>query len=96
MFEFGDQKGAIFNLNNASCYSYLGWLFFLNAVFTKPLSDLLMVLAVTFANIPGHRYITISLGLPNLIAVFCGVVVIVISWVMSEATKLQDGQRFII
>ena len=51
------QKGKIFNAINANHYKYLGWLFFLNALITEPLYNLLMILSVTFANPPGHRYI---------------------------------------
>ncbi len=90
------QKGEIFTSCNARSYKRLGWLFFLDALLAKPLSDMLMVLAVTFSNPPGHRYITLGFGTPNLEALFCGVLVIVISWVMLEASKLQDEQKFTI
>ena len=84
------QQGSIFSLVNAKHYQYLGWLFLLNALFAKPISDMLMVIAVTLSNLPGHRYISISFGIPNLEAVFCGILLIVISWVMLEASKIHD------
>lgn len=87
------QQGEIFSTINASHYRYLGWLFFLDALIAKPLSNLLMVLAVTLANPPGHRYITLSFGTPNIEALFCGMIVIVISWVMLEASKLHEEQK---
>lgn len=87
------QKGEIFSTVNASHYRYLGWLFFLDALIAKPLSNLLMVLAVTLANPPGHRYITLSFGTPSIEALFCGILVIVISWIMLEASKLHDEQQ---
>lgn len=90
------QKGEIFSTINASHYRYLGWLFFLDALIAQPLSNLLMVLAVTLANPPGHRYITLSFGTPNIEALFCGMLVIVISWIMLEASKLHDEQKFTI
>lgn len=88
------QKGVIFSTINARQYTYLGWLFFLDALIAQPLSNLLMVLAVTLANPPGHRYISLSFGTPNIEALLCGMLVIVISWVMLEASKLHDEQLF--
>lgn len=90
------QKGEIFNTLNARHYRYLGCLFFLDALLAQPLSNLLMVLAVTLANPPGHRYITLSFGAPNIEVLFCGMLVIVISWIMLEASKLHDEQTFTI
>lgn len=85
--------GHIFTLENADRYKKLGILFFLHALIAQPLQGLLMVLAATLSNPPGHRFITIGFGTPNLEAIFCGVLVIVISWVMAEAQKLQDEQQ---
>lgn len=89
-------KGEIFNIFNARHYKYLGWLFFLDALITKPLSSMLMVLAITLTYPPGHRYIQIGFGTPTLGSLFCGVLVLVISWVMLEASKLQEEQQFVI
>ncbi|HQS84039.1 MAG: hypothetical protein B7Y25_06520 [Alphaproteobacteria bacterium 16-39-46] len=90
------QKGEIFISQNALYYKRLGIFFFLDALLAKPLSGMLQVLAVTCSNEPGHRYITFSLGTPNLEDLFCGLLIIVISWVMLEASKLQDDQKFTI
>jgi len=90
------QKGEIFNTMNARSYRYLGCLFFLYALIVEPLSNLLMVLAVTLTNPPGHRYITLAFGTLNLEALYCGMLVIVISWVMLEASKLRDEQELTI
>lgn len=90
------QKGDVFSPINGRHYRYLGWLFFLDALIAQPLNHLLMVLAVTLANPPGHRYISLSFGIPNIKALFCGMLVIVISWVMLEASKLHDEQQFTI
>lgn len=90
------KKGEIFSQVNATYYKYLGCFFFLHALIFKPISGMLMILAVTLSNAPGHRYISISFGSPNLGALFCGAVIIVISWVMLEASKLQDEQALTI
>jgi hypothetical protein len=87
------QKGEIFSMANATQYRRLGWLFLLDALLIKSLSNTLLVLAVTLTNPPGHRYITVSFGTPNMTALFCGILVIVISWVMLEGYKLQEEQK---
>ena len=90
------QRKEIFTVRNARLYRRLGLLLFLDALVAMPLQNLLMILAVTFSNPPGHRYLTVSFGTPNMKPLFCGILVIVISWVMLEASKLQDEQKFTI
>lgn len=88
------RQGEIFSKGNALLYKYLGWLFFFDALLAKPLSETLSVLLATLQNSPGHRYIAIMFSTPNLEALFCGIIMIVISWVMLEASKLHDEQQF--
>jgi hypothetical protein len=90
------QNGEFFSTANATHYRRLGWLFFLDALLITSLSNTLLVMAVTLSNPPGHRYITVSVGTPNMKALFCGILVIVISWVMLEASKIYDDQEFTI
>lgn len=90
------RKGEIFNITNARQYKYLGYLFFLSGLITTPLSSMLQVLAVTLTYPPGHRWITIGFGTPNMVTLFCGVLVLVISWVMVEGYKLQEEQKLIV
>ena len=90
------EKGAIFSTENACSFKKLGWLFIAQACIAKPLSDMLFVGAATLSNPPGHRYISFGFGTPNIESVFCGIMMIVISWVMLEASKLHDEQSFTI
>lgn len=82
------QQGQIFVFENAKSYQKLGWLFFLSALLIQPLCGLGMTLAATLSNPPGHRYITLSFGAPNLETIFCGIILIIISWVMIEGHRL--------
>jgi len=90
------QKGEVFSRANATLYRRIGGLFVLNALLIKSLSHTLLVLAVTLTNPPGHHWIQIHFGTPNMTALFCGILVIVISWVMLEASKLHDDQQLTI
>ncbi len=90
------QAGSIFTLNNATSYKKLGYLFLVDAFITIPLSGSIMGLATTFNNEPGHRILSISFGTPNLNQIFYGFLIIVISWVMQEACKINDDQALTI
>lgn len=90
------QQGDIFTSNNAQNFKKLGWLAFIDAFFIKSLSSSLLILAATLTNPPGHRYLTAGFGIPNLTALFLGALLIIISWVMLEASKLQSEQKLII
>ena len=83
------RHGNIFSLENAYKYKQLAWIFFWNAVLAMPISETLSVLSATLCNAPGHRYLVVSFGMPNLGSVLGGIILIVISWIMIEAHKLQ-------
>ena len=53
---------------------------------------MLIILMATLSNPPGHRYISLNFGTPNLEVLFWGMLVIVISWIMAEGYKLQKDQ----
>mgnify|MGYP006280794297 CR=1 FL=1 len=90
------RDGEIFTKRNAILYRQLGLLYLIDALLTKSLSQTLMILAVTMTNPPGSRYLSISFGTPNLSSLFYGMLVIVVSWVMLEASKLHDEHKFTI
>jgi len=86
----------IFSAVNAQYYKKLGALCCLQALLAKPLSGMLLTIAATINNPPGHRYVSLSFGTPNIALLFCGACILVISWVMQEASTLHDEQRFTI
>lgn len=90
------EVGEIFTINNAQCYYQIGKILFFDALIAQPISGGLWVAAATFSNPVGHRYINISIGTPNIMAVLMGLLVVFISWVMIEGSKIQDEQQLII
>lgn len=90
------QRGEIFSTNNALSYKKLGWLLVLNALLIKPLNDALITIAVSFHYLWGRPFASVSFGTRNLEDLFLGIIVIVISWVMLEASKLHDEQKLTI
>lgn len=90
------KTNKIFTYQNAQLYRKLGFIYLIDALIIKSLSNTLLVFAVTMTNPPGHRYISVSFGTPNLASLFYGSLVIIISWVMLEAFKMQEEQELIV
>lgn len=87
------QHDEIFTVRNAHYFKKIGFLFFLDAFITKPLSNMLMILAITMRNAPGHRSISLSFGTTNAEAILCGIVVIIVSCVMLQASRMHEEQQ---
>ena len=90
------EVGEIFTMRNAQSYYQIGKLLFFDALLAQPISGGLWTAAATLSNPSGQRYINISIGTPNLMAVLMGLLVVFISWVMIEGSKIQDEQQLII
>lgn len=88
------KNGEIFSVRNAIVFQKLGVLYLVDAVLVKSLSQTLMILAATFSNPPGHRYLSVSFGTPNLSSLFYGILVIIVSMVMLEASKVYEESKF--
>lgn len=88
--------GEIFSLYNAKFYYTIGKLLFIDALLAQPISDALWSIAITYSNPVGHRMICVSLGSPNIMAIMIGLLVIFISWIMIEGSKIEEEQQLII
>ncbi len=84
------SKGKIFIQDNAKQYKKLGIVILAHGIFIKIIYRTMMVLAVTLSNPAGQRYIVIGFGTPNLETILCGTIIIVISWIMLEANKINS------
>ncbi|MCA0370933.1 MAG: DUF2975 domain-containing protein [Proteobacteria bacterium] len=85
-------RGEIFSPRNAQLYKKLGLLYVMDALLMTPLSQTLLILAATATNAPGHRYVSVSFGTPNLSSLFYGMLVILVSWIMYEASQMKREQ----
>ncbi len=91
---FGNySQGEIFTSANPIIYKKIGRLTLFNGIFIIPLKEGLMVMAATLISPPGHRYITLSFGTPNLEVILCGLLIIVIAMVMQQAQALQEENQ---
>ena len=90
------EVGEIFSMKNAKSYYKIGMILFLDALLAQPISGGLWVAAGTLSNPVGQRYVSISIGTPNIMALLMGLLVVFISWVMIEGSKIHDEQQLII
>ena len=86
----------IFCTANAKYYQFIGYMFLLDSLITRPISGALLSIAATLSNPIGHRVITLSITNINLQSLFCGIILIIISRVMYLASQIQEEQQLTI
>jgi len=83
------QVGRVMVRENAAALRRTGWLFAAAALLFT-LGHTVAVLALTYANPPGERVLSISLGPQQLGTLVIGVVMLVFGLVMQEAAAQSD------
>lgn len=94
IFQFYTE-GRIFSLNTIHCYRRLGWLFILAApvrVFTQAALSVVM----TWNNPVGQKSLMVSIGSGEIFSILTGGVILVITYVMREARRLEEEQSLTI
>lgn len=83
------EKGVVFSAKNVNCFRHLGYTLivwvFANMAFVTAIS-----LVLSFGNPAGERVIVAQFGVLDFSILIIGAVVILISWVMSEAVKMDE------
>jgi len=89
------ERGSIFTGQNVQCFRSLG-----RALIVWVGCDIvnrsLLGIVLTLDNPPGKRLLVIGLDGGDFTGIFVGVAVLIISWVMDEARKIQEEQALII
>jgi len=89
------QQGQIFTLANISCIKNIGRTLF--AWFLVSLTyPILVVLIIRFIELSDTLPLMLSVTSDDLIHLLSGLVILVISWIMSEAMRLQEEQELVI
>ena len=89
------EKGHVFTIDNVQSYKNLAYSLFA-WVIAGFFYDALISLVLSFNNPPGHRLIAISFESPEFVALITGAILLIISYVMQEAHKLSDENKFTI
>jgi hypothetical protein len=89
------ERGYIFTEENVQCFRSLGralivW------VGCDIVNRTLLGIVLTLDNPPGKRMLVIGLDGGDCTGTFVGIAVLIISWVMDEARKMQEEQALII
>jgi hypothetical protein len=89
------EKGYIFTEQNVNCYRSLGrtlmvW------VACDIVNRTLLGIVLTLDNPPGKRLLVLGMDGGDFTGIFVGATVLIISWVMDEARKMQEEQALII
>ena len=89
------EQGEIFTESTVGCFRSLArtlFLWFGASVLSVPL----LSLALTLHFPPGERMVSLSLGSPDLTALFVGAMLRVAAWVMAEGHRLSQDQELTI
>jgi hypothetical protein len=89
------ENGLIFTEQNVNCFRSLGKTLII-WVACNFVNHTLLGIALTLDNPPGRRMLVIGLDSGDFTGLFVGAVVLIISWVMDEARKIQEEQALII
>ncbi|MBT7950491.1 MAG: DUF2975 domain-containing protein [Gammaproteobacteria bacterium] len=87
------EKAIVFSVNNVNCYRRLGHTL-IYWVVAKFISIPLLSLVLTFNHPPGKRTLALGISSSEIATLITGIIVVVISWVMNEACKLNDEQAY--
>lgn len=87
------EQGEIFSFENVKTIKNIGYSLLISQLL-NPIYEGLMSLLLTWHNPPGHRIAVISFGTVNLMTIITALLVILISWIMAEAFKLQEEQIY--
>lgn len=88
-------QGVIFQAANVDCFRRLGWSLFAWAG-AGFLFNTLAGFILTFHWTPGTRLLVIGVDSQDLAAVFMGLVVITLAWVMDQGRKINEEQELFV
>lgn len=88
-------RGEFFTRANVRCFRQLGLAALSWTVANLVYSGLLSA-ALTLSNPPGQRAVAISASGVDVTALFAGIALLVVSWVMDEARRIEEEQSQII
>jgi Protein of unknown function (DUF2975) len=85
------EKAIVFSERNVKCFRRLGYTL-IYWVVANLIFVMLISIVLTFNNSPGDRMMVAQFGISDIGTLIIGAVVVLVSWVMNEASKLEDEQ----
>jgi hypothetical protein len=87
------EQGKIFILASSRYLKRIGYLLLTNALIVPFVINPVVQAIITMHNPAGFRYAMITFGTVNLYYIFVSLIFILISWVMTEASKIKEDQQ---
>ncbi len=87
------ENAIVFSVKNVQCFRHLGYTL-ISWVFANMVFVTLVSIVITFNNPPGERIVIAQFGISDIATLIIGAVVVLISWVMKEASKLENEQAY--
>ena len=92
LFRLYEQE-EIFSLNNVRYIRNIGYALLVTQLI-NPFYEALMGFVLTWRNPPGQRFASASLDQTNIGIILIALIVVLISWIMTEGCKLREEQQF--
>jgi hypothetical protein len=89
------EIGEIFSINHVRYIKNIGYALVIGQLI-NPLYEGIMGVILTWHNPPGHRFAAITFDQTNMGVLFIALMMILISWIMTEGCKLRDEQQLTI
>ena len=87
------ENAIVFSSRNVKCFRRLGYTLIL-WVFSNMVFVTLISVVLTYNNPIGERLIVAQFGTSDLATIIMGAIVVLVSWVMLEASKLETEQAY--
>jgi len=85
------ERAIVFSEQNVNYFSRLG-ITMISWVFANLIFVVLISVVLTFNNLPGERVMVAQFGVSDVGTLIIGAVILLVSWVMKEASKLENEQ----
>jgi len=89
------ERAEIFTTSNVMYFKKIGYLLLASALI-QPFYEALISFTLAFNAAHGHRIATASFGTNNFSEIIIALIIILVSWIMTEGCKLRDEQAYIV
>jgi len=87
------EKAIVFSEQNVKCFRHLGYTL-ISWVISNLIFVMLISVVLTFNNSPGERLMVAQFGISDIATLIIGLIIVLVSWVMNEASKLENEQAY--
>lgn len=87
------EQGKIFVVESSRYLRRVGFLLLIGNIISPLIVNPLMQAVMTMHNPTGQRYASITFGTNDLYNIFVALLIILISWIMTEACKIHEEQQ---